>query len=744
MATITGAVDNEQDQQQQDQPQQPQLDQPQGGGLIASAPGSAAQQFNQNQQAPQQRQIGSGRFTNIQQYLSANKQAGQQLGQTLQKGIGQKFGQAQATAGRELGEAQQQQTATTGLYGQGIQQYQQLGGQQAIGDVTAAPVQGAIQQQQYVAPTSETGFAPKGTSASEYTANIGTRQQTAAEIAANQQALQQFAGLRTGTAQQEQESLVRQQAEQARQSAEALKQQHEQRMRQLATETGRSGLLGEFAGGRDYTGAKRSLDLAFLQRDPGRALDALKQNIGAKREDVQRGLGQVGEVETQEGVLRTRGQELSKGLTQQTQQNVQDFVQNLESRIDVMEQQRGQKMDWARQQLEDFKGGKTLNKDFLDLIGVKEGTQLFNVPKNIKEVGEFLDVEDLQKQLNVQNVANQQDVAAYSALAQLAGLSPGEYQISEASKLKDLVQYGAEDTRTIQNRAEQARKDFLKDAAQRIISGTSTWVGGQQGRASQNLLDFLTGGSDVSKEVISNTGAYSGSDLSRLLEQGGQIGAQIAPYVGSAIGTAYGGPLGGMAGSIAGQLAGGSIIQAGQQLGQAADIEGGEYERAQHLALQGLALPFTTAPGTLGEAGRNVTGVAHDFISGIAGIGDTRDTAADIRKDVGYARRRSESYLENALADYLKNAGFYNYMGQEGLQTAAPTIKGSWDANTWYQPKSDLAKFGYGSTMLGLSGQYDPTRTEVPNIALSPLEQATNIGTADQNFETIRQLLRQG
>src|SRR5690606_15233150 len=108
------------------QPTQP-ITQSQAGSNItpSSTPQSATQQFNQNQQ-PQQRQIGSGHFTNIQQYLGANKQAGQQLGQALQQGIGQKIGQAQETSRRELGEAQQQQQTTSNIYGQGIQQYQQL------------------------------------------------------------------------------------------------------------------------------------------------------------------------------------------------------------------------------------------------------------------------------------------------------------------------------------------------------------------------------------------------------------------------------------------------------------------------------------------------------------------------------------------------------------------------------------------------------------------------------------------
>src|SRR5690606_11430617 len=127
---------------------------------------------------------------------------------------------------------------------------------------------------------------------------------------------------------------------------------------------------------------------------------------------------------------------------------------NLESRIGLMEQQRGQKMDWARQQLDDFKAGKGLNQDFLNLINVTEGTQLFNVPKNLQNVGDFLDASDMDKQLNLQDVSNQQDVATYAALAQLAGMSPEEFALSEASQLKDLQSFDADDERTIQNRAE--------------------------------------------------------------------------------------------------------------------------------------------------------------------------------------------------------------------------------------------------------------------------------------------------
>jgi len=735
MASIVENVDQDELNQQ---PQQSQV----GSTIMPSAAPnqSATQQFNQQQQP--QRQIGSGRFTNIQQYLGANKQAGQQLGQTLQKGIGQKFGQAQATAGRELGEAQQQQTATGGLYGQGIQQYQQLGGQKAIADVAAAPVQGAIQQQQYAPSmtakpttsltsinqpsqnklTQTTGGlptfsgtslvptrqemvqeeirptvmaqTPTGTLASEYTANIGSRQQAASDIAKNQEALQQFLGLRSGTAQTQQEALVRKQAEEARQTAEALKQQYEQRTQQLASETGRSGLLGEFVGGRDYTGAKRSLDLAFLQKDPNRALDALRQNIGARQGEVQTGLGKVGEVETQEGLLRTRGQELSKSLTEQTGQNVADYVSNLESRIGVMEQQRGQKMDWARKQLEDFKGGKPLSQDFLDLVDVKQGTQLFNVPKELTDLGQFLDVGDFNRQLNIQDVANQQDIANYAALAQLAGLTSGEFQFTEASKLKDISQYGPQDERTLSARTQKAKEDFLRNAANQIISGTTSWVGGQQGQASQNLLDFLTGGTNIGKEVRSNTGDFSRSSIPGLISQGGQLATQLGSLID---------PTG---------LVSPGVNQAAQQVAGAIAAEGGDIEKGLHGLTEIAALPTTLLPGDLGEMGRNVTGAIQDLISGISGIGDTRDTAADIAKDVGYASQRSESYLRNALADYLQNAGFYNYMGDTSSASINPYTIGAWDNNVWRDPSQDLAAFGYGNSMLlpgATPGIYRPT-----------------------------------
>jgi len=747
MASITGNVsENELNRDKQNQPGQTNV----GSTIAPTSSNSSTQNFNQQQQP---RQVGSGHFTNIQQYLGANKQAGQQLGQKLEKGIGQQINLGQSTANRQLGEAQQQQQQTQGMYGTGYGQYQSLGGNQQIQGLNATPQQqykdasGNViptsQQQQYTAPTSQQGFAPKGTLANDYTANIGSRQQAATDLASNEEALKQFTGLRTGTTQTEQQSLMQKQNREARDSAEALKAQQMQRMKQLATESGRGGLLSEFVGGKNYGVGQRSLDAAFLQRDPNRAVDTLKQNIGARSGQIQKNLADVGTAETQAGEINKQGQQLSQLLGQQSTQNVQDFTSNLESRIGVMEQQRGQKMDWARKQLEDFKAGKPLNQDFLNLLNVKENTQLFNVPKNLKDVSEFLNTEDMQKKLNIQDVANEKDVAAYKAFAQLAGMSPGEYQIADASKLKDIEQFGAKDARTIQNRAEQARKDFLTNAAKQIISGTTTWVGGQKGKASQNLLDFLTGGSNISKEV-STSGDFSNTAYGNLMRQGGQIGAEIAPYVGSAIGTYFGGPLGGMAGNAVGHLAGGDIIRSGEYLGQAAEQEGGELERGAHIASTATILPYMLLPGDLGIAGRNVNEVLDNFISGVAGFGDTRDSAADFHKDTGYALRRSESYLKNALMQELANSGFYNYMGKEGMQSANPYTIGSWDANTWYDPSQDLAKFGYGSKKLGESGKYDPNRTSVPNIELSPLEQAIPIKPGVSRDEALRQLATTG
>ena len=713
MATLAQNTNNEEENQQAVQTQSV------GSTIQANAAPNAAQSFNQSQAAPQQqRQVGSGHFTNIQKYLGANKQAGQQLGQNLQQGIGQKLGQAMATSGRELGEAKQQQQSTSDIYSKGFQQYQQLGGTQNITGMQAQPIQGAAtqaQKQTFEAP--QQGFSPKGVTASEYSTNIGSRQQASRDIAGSQDALKQFSGLRTGSTQSEQQQLISQQNQQARDAAEAVKRQQEQRMKQLATESGRAGLLGEFVGGKDYTGAKRSLDLAFLQKDPNRATDTLKRNIGAKAADVRQGLQDVAGAEASGQQLGLTGRDVSQRLAEQSKQNVQDYVTALSDRISTMEQQRGQKMDWARQQLADFQAGKGLNKEFQDLMNVEKGTQLFNVPKNIKDVGEILDVEDFKKQqLGLQDVSNVEDVANYQAMAQLAGLSPNEMQLSEASKLKDVSQFAAGDQRTMQARAEKAKQDFLREAANKVISGETSWVGGLKGQASQNLLDFLSGGNTVAKQVrgASSSGFGPGS-ASELAAQGGQILAQLAPSIGSAASYAMGDPTG-LSGAAVGQLLSQPIAEHGMAIGQALETPGGDLEKAGH-GFIAATNPSTYLPGTLGDITRGMGETLSGGLSQLAGSITGVDDDGDRFKNMGYARRRSDSYLENALASYLKDQGFYNYMGEQGMKAADIGTKGTWDGQTWLRPGADLEKFGYGKDLKmnlqsGKTGTYSPAVLE--------------------------------
>lgn len=744
MATIVGNLNQQElDQAKQNQPsQQNQGETISGSGIAPSQ--SSTQTFNQAQQAP--RQIGSGRFTNIQQYLGANKQAGQQLGQNLQQGISQKLNQAQGTAGRTLGEATQQQSQAQQAYQQGWQQYASLGGQpnqfvqapqykDASGNLIQQ--QPVVQQQQYsfAAPTGDE--AAKGTLAKEYIADIGSRQKAAMDIASNEEALKAFSGLRTGETQTQQGELIKQKTQAARDTAEALKAQQEQRMQQLATESGRGGLLSEFVGGKNYGVGQRSLDAAFLQRDPNRSLNLLKQNIGARASDIKQGLANVGTAEEQAKALASQGTELSKGLGAQTAQNTQDYLANIQSRIPLMEAQRKAKLDWAQKQLTGFKEGKNLNEEFLRDLDVATGTQLFNVPKEIKDVGDVLDVSNLTKSLGLSDVANQRDIENYAAMAKLQGLSPGEYGLTKSTAdTEDIQKY--QDQRTLSARAAKAKEDFLKRAMQDVVTGETGSVGGMRGYASQSVMDFLTGGSNRARQVVNAAvgQGFNPNSLAGLSAAAGQTGQQVL------------GTLGMTLGNPAEILQGQAINAYGQNIAEAASRPGGDVEKGLHAGLAALT-PGSVLPGDLGTAARNVAGVGQDLISNLTnafGIGG--DNSYEESKDRGYARSRSDAYLDNALASYLKNAGFSNYMGDTGLKTAESSIKGTWDGTTWQNPAQDLEAFGYGKQMLaqGITPKLGAIAPQTPQVGMyqPAIQQAALTGGTNDRKALLEQLAATG
>src|SRR5690606_35708812 len=100
--------------------------------------------------------------------------------------------------------------------------------------------------------------------------------------------------------------------------------------------------------------------------------------------------------------------------------------------------------------------------------------------------------------------------------------------------------------------------------------------------------------------------------------------------------------------------------------------------------------------------------------------------------------------FRSALMQELANSGFYNYMGSEGMQTDNPYLIGEWDGGAWYDPKQDLAKFGYGSTNLSLSGQRDPNRTSIPDVTLGPTEQIIPVESGLSREQVLQQLAQTG
>lgn len=473
-----------------------------------SAPGSVAQASSltgatAQANAQQAQRQGSGRFTNLQKYLDANKQAGQQIagqvGGKLQGDISEKKGQAQDYYSK-LGESVSKAKDVAGQGGDFMKQLQGIGS-----NIQAAQEAGYGQQPQ----------------------QFGIQQFTQSPQFGQFQNIQAGRGI-------DERLLAAQQADAAR-SAQAYQQASQQALQGLGSEGGRFDLLKKTFGGNvnpQYSTGSQRLDQLFLARQGLGGLqeqisEDLKAAKGLSRQATQSG-AEVGNIAKQE-------RQLMQDIASQAGANEQAYIDMLGSYVPEIQQQRD--ADWQALQsaIQDYqqpaegqvghfgmRPDAGLSAEQLQRLGVNRQYGAFDVMENLTGA-EDVAVKGRAAQ-DYRDAATQADVDRYAALANIAGISPD--RLTQAADLGETYT-AREGDASLSDRLQRAQAAFDELAGQTTFDhqaggrrGKDFWTGkGKRygGRASGTASDLLSRGQEGIAQ--STYGDTSGGWGTREMEQ---------------------------------------------------------------------------------------------------------------------------------------------------------------------------------------------------------------------------------
>lgn len=403
-------------------------------------------------------------FTNLRQFLNANQQAGKNIASTVDKNISNQLGVQKSGTEQQLGQAQDVTKQGQGVLGQG---------QNLLGQI-------ATPQGNYISagPTANAqGYA------TDYTTAQRNQNQNILNIAGDTNKLNEFTGFRTGETLNQAANKANFVQQQAQQQAQQLQQNQQQKAQQLQTETGRSGLLKQLVGGNKYGSGTTALDQAFLQKQSGGALDALKQKVQGYSDFSKEAQSKLGNLAEQNRAIQTGGQALSSGIQSgltSTQEAMRQGLTGLQGDINKARQEQ---TDWAKSQYAKLTPGageapQAISQNFANMMGLKGGERLYNL--NQLDLSKFADLSGLAGASSMQDVAIDKDVAYANALKALSGADTA--LVNKASDLST-----ANVTSNLADKIKEAKEKFINYARGNEI------VGRQEDAAAQaNLADYLS------------------------------------------------------------------------------------------------------------------------------------------------------------------------------------------------------------------------------------------------------------
>jgi len=429
MATITPLASTQNDQEEDQQGIVTGSQTPSQNTTTGSTGASSGNQFKSADKKPK----GSGRFTNINKYLNANQGGGQQIASAVGGKINKNLNsQAEKTKGynTQLNQNIDQATQANTLAGQQNQQLQQIG--ENIENNTGLANQNKDLGINAFTQDPNFGKFQSFQSGKEVNENLlGVRQQDLANAAAQ------------------------------------YTQDSQQALQNLATQSGRFGLLKDSFGGNrnpQYSTGQQRLDEIFFAREGADGIRSGVQDQLNTAQGFQQGatsaLNDVRNLASQEQQLMTE-------LNDQSVANADAYVDMLSSYIPEINESRNQQWEDLEKTTKAFipqeegtvstQQIRPFTQEELDMLGVSGNTEVYDTFDSILSARDFADKG--ADATSFADVANQQNVDSYNELAKIANLAEEDRKIKEASTL-GAAYASRTDEKGLANRLREAAATF--------------------------------------------------------------------------------------------------------------------------------------------------------------------------------------------------------------------------------------------------------------------------------------------
>lgn len=384
-------------------------------------------------------QTSSGNFSTLQKYLGANQGAGQRLAGMIGGNLNKEAGQLQDTSQREQSESGLANQNISNLTNDTNKFTQDLSGQ----------AQG----------TSGLQSGKAGYDVSSYATNLAG-QQAANQIAANQDTLNKFTGIRAGDTSAKLKTESDKQADESVLSANKQYDTNQQRQQQLRLNNGRDTLLQEALNTQNQRSGLRNLDNAFLTQDKSKTLNSISNNLRSNVQGIQQNQGNANESKNQITDLVGTQSASEKGLNSRVSGLQSEYDQSLQDRVGAVNQGKQSRMQQYLDEYAKLKAGEVVKEGFAKDLGLDqvkvadpnrmsmssngnvdtnmgmakpyEGVRLFNSIKDNPELRAVLDTSLLERQAqHGSDVVNQQDIGNLNSIAALSGAKNNLNKLSD-------------------------------------------------------------------------------------------------------------------------------------------------------------------------------------------------------------------------------------------------------------------------------------------------------------------------
>lgn len=347
-----------------------------GAGPVAT-PTSGTSRVSSFSSGVQPSQAGSGRFTNLQNYIGANKGASDRLA----TGISGNLDRANAPVKKEV-------------------------------ETQASNVREGIASAQ--------GKLATGNS---YLQDVSKADFNADTIAKDDAKLQDFTKFRTNAAIDA--NGLNASVNNAQTSAMNLQNQLQGQMKNASTEQGRFNLLkNTFGGGSVYqnpysTGQQR-LDQLFLQAGGNDNVNKIQQGIRSNLGNNNQVINALGQNSEQAKIIGTDASALANNLQTKTTGITDKFVGDIAATEAAVNAKRAADQKWADAQYKQLQSSGNIDQRFATMMALNPGQNIYNTLSD-KNADQFLEF-GAKELRGADQLANSQQRAYYDSLAKLAGV----------------------------------------------------------------------------------------------------------------------------------------------------------------------------------------------------------------------------------------------------------------------------------------------------------------------------------